>query len=171
MKRKVYVDSNILVAYFAKGKFRETVKKRQLIAAFSVIANLNIELFSSEWTITEFVKVMINEKKMSPKEINNIANKLNKEQIKIKEQKIKIIKASPSNNYTCDNLFFDVREVMTLYNPGFGDAFQVVIMRNNNFTEILSFDAKDDFSIIQNITVIHPKTFTKPSNGDAKQIN
>jgi predicted nucleic acid-binding protein len=159
--KKIYIDSNILVSYFATGPKSERTRKNQIANAFKVISSLNVELYMSMWTITEFVKVMINTKDIKPREVNKIATELARS-TSIKGQEINMIKASPVQGYNCDNLFYGVREIMTLYNPGFGDAFQAVIMRNHGIKEILSFDRKDDFQIIPELTVIDPRTFIKP---------
>lgn len=162
MTRKIYVDSNILIAYFTTGVGAEKVRKRRIINAFKVISQLgDVKFYISMWTINEFVKVMINEKRKLPKEINKIANNLVQKTI-IEKTELEILGVCPDSEYTFNDFFYDVREVMTLYNPGFGDAFHSVIMRNHSIKEILSLDGKDDFNIIPGITVIPPATFVKP---------
>ena len=72
-----------------------------------------------------------------------------------------LIRTSPSGKYTADNLFIDVREIMTNYSPGWGDAIHCVIMRKNKIKIILSSDAKNDFKIIPGLELLHPEQIKK----------
>ena len=162
MTRRIYVDTNILVAYHATGKKREKERRKHIIASLKVIGGLDVELVTSSWTVTEFAKAMINVKEMQAKTVNRIANNFHKNP-ELHGHKITLVTASPKKNFSCDDLFYGVREVMTLYNPGFGDAFQIAIMRNHSLNEILSFDKKEDFKIVPTFVVLDPlKTFGKP---------
>ena len=44
-----------------------------------------------------------------------------------------------------------------LYHSGVGDIIHSVIMKNNSVEQILTFDEKDDFKRIPDLTVLHPK--------------
>ena len=43
------------------------------------------------------------------------------------------------------------------YHSGVGDVIHSVIMKNNSIAYILTFDEKDDFKQIPDLTVLHPK--------------
>lgn len=43
------------------------------------------------------------------------------------------------------------------YHSGVGDIIHSVIMKNNRVAEILTFDEKDDFKKIPDLTVLHPR--------------
>ena len=43
------------------------------------------------------------------------------------------------------------------YHSGVGDVIHSVIMKNNGIADILTFDEKDDFKQIPDLTVLHPK--------------
>lgn len=51
----------------------------------------------------------------------------------------------------------DVGENMSLYNPSWGDSLHCVIMKNNEVRNIVSLDTKDDFEIVREIILMHPK--------------
>lgn len=154
--RKIYLDSNILVAFFADGKNAENERKNIITRAMSNFAQLsNIRIVTSLWAITEMAKILINEKKMSNKIVAQIVNNFVKLP-KLGQCEIKIIDVSPRKKYRFNNFFDDIKEKMILYNPGWGDAIHCVIMKNNNIVEILTFDSKKDFSIT-GLTVIDPK--------------
>jgi predicted nucleic acid-binding protein len=44
-----------------------------------------------------------------------------------------------------------------MYHSGVGDIIHSVIMKNNGITSILTYDEKDDFKQIPDLTVLHPK--------------
>jgi predicted nucleic acid-binding protein len=44
-----------------------------------------------------------------------------------------------------------------MYHSGVGDIIHSVIMKNNGITSILTYDEKDDFKQIPDLTVPHPK--------------
>jgi predicted nucleic acid-binding protein len=50
-----------------------------------------------------------------------------------------------------------VRQGILKYHSGVGDIIHSVIMKNNGIKTILTFDEKDDFKQIPDLTVIHPK--------------
>ena len=58
---------------------------------------------------------------------------------------------------TSGNFFYHVREGILRYHSGVGDVIHSVIMKNNGVSTILTFDEKDDFKKIPDLTVLHPK--------------
>ncbi|MDP2638674.1 MAG: type II toxin-antitoxin system VapC family toxin [Candidatus Azambacteria bacterium] len=156
--RYIYLDSNILVSYFATKDEREQKRKESILNAFQIFASLkNVMLSASIWTITEMVKILINEKGMDRKQVSKIANDFIQDP-KLGGSKVYIIEGvHPRKRYDFDDFFHDIREKMIIYSPGWGDAMHVVIMKNNGIKEILTLDGKDDFKIIPGILVIHPK--------------
>ena|SRR5258708_5391833 len=43
------------------------------------------------------------------------------------------------------------------YHSGVGDVIHSVIMKNNGISQILTFDERDDFKQIPDLTVLHPR--------------
>jgi predicted nucleic acid-binding protein len=155
--KKIYLDTNILVALLAEGKNLEGSNRKIINNALKIFSKLsNVKLLTSIWTITEMAKVLINEKKMSNKIVASIVNEFVNTN-KLGEFKVGILEVHPKKGYKFNNFFDDVREKMILYNPGWGDAIHSVIMKNNNINEILTLDDKKDFKIIPKIIVIDPK--------------
>lgn len=115
-----------------------------------------ITICVSSWTLTEMVKILINEYRMQPKRVATIHNAITTTS-SIVGFEIKIIGVSSRKRYSCENLFLDVREIMTNYSPGWGDAFHCAIMRQNKIETILSADEKKDFEIIPGLKLLHPK--------------
>ena len=71
--------------------------------------------------------------------------------------KIYFTEVSPQKDYDFAEFFFHVKQGILKYHSGVGDVIHSVIMRNNGITNILTFDGKDDFKQIPDLTVLHPK--------------
>lgn len=50
-----------------------------------------------------------------------------------------------------------MRQGILKYHSGVGDIIHSVIMKNNGVDQILTFDEKDDFKQIPDLTVLDPK--------------
>ena len=153
---RVYLDSNILIAYFSTDKTEET-KKRSVEAALAVFAQLkDAQLCTSMWAITEMVNILVSGKKMDRGEVADIESQLVNER-RLKGLKIHITEVSPEKDYDFAEFFYHVRHGILRYHSGVGDVIHSVIMKNNGITEILTFDEKTDFTQIPGLTVIHPR--------------
>lgn len=157
--RRIYLDANILVALVAEKKGDKDLNERRedALNALNILSELDeISFCVSSWALTEMVKVMINTYEILPKKVANIHNSITTAS-SVAGFEIEIIETSPSKKYSIENLFLQVREIMTNYNPGWGDAIHCVIMRENKIKTILSSDAKNDFKIIPGLELWHPK--------------
>jgi predicted nucleic acid-binding protein len=153
---RVYLDSNILIAYFSTDKTEEA-KKKSVEAALAVFAQLkDAQLCTSMWAITEMVNILVSGKKMNRGEVADIENQLVNER-RLKGLKIHITEVSPEKDYDFAEFFYHVRHGILSYHSGVGDVIHSVIMKNNGITEILTFDEKTDFTQIPGLTVIHPR--------------
>jgi predicted nucleic acid-binding protein len=153
---RVYLDSNILIAYFSTDKIEEN-KKRLVEAALGVFAELkDAQLCTSMWAITEMVNILISGKKMNRGEVAEIESQLVSER-RLKGLKIHITEVSPEKDYDFAEFFYHVRHGILSYHSGVGDVIHSVIMKNNGITDILTFDEKADFTQIPGLTVIHPR--------------
>jgi len=64
--RRIYLDSNILIAHFSLDKAEEP-KKVLVENALKVLAELrDLQLWTSTWAVTEMVNVLISSKRMAP---------------------------------------------------------------------------------------------------------
>ena len=71
--------------------------------------------------------------------------------------KIQIIEVSPRKDYDFAEFFYHVKQGILKYHSGVGDVIHSVIMKNNGISHILTFDEKDDFKQIPDLTVLHPR--------------
>ena len=154
--KRIYLDSNILIAHFSVDKAEEA--KRKLVEnALAVFAQLkDVQLCTSIWAITEMVNILVSNKKMDRADVAEIEGQLVSER-RLKTLKIFFTEVSPQKDYDFTEFFWHVRQGILKYHSGVGDIIHSVIMKNNDITEILTFDEKDDFKQIPGLTVLHPK--------------
>jgi len=154
--KRVYLDSNILVAFFSVDKAEES-KNKLVSEALAVFAQLkDLQLCTSIWAITEMVNILISQKKMQLGAVAEIESQLMSER-RLKNLKILLVEVSPDRDYDFSEFFYHVRQSILKYHSGVGDTIHSVIMKNNGITDILTFDEKDDFKQIPGLTVLHPK--------------
>jgi predicted nucleic acid-binding protein len=154
--KRIYLDSNILIAHYAVDKAEEA--KRSLLdnalAAFDQFKE--VRLCTSVWAITEMVNVLVSNKKMGRGDVAEIESQLMSER-RLKNLKIQIVEVSPDKGYDFIEFFYHLRQGILKYHSGVGDIIHSVIMKNNGITEILTFDEKNDFKQIPGLVVLHPK--------------
>jgi predicted nucleic acid-binding protein len=154
--KRIYLDSNVLIAHFSVDKAEEP-KKKLVENALAVFARLkDIQLCTSIWAITETVNILVSNKKMDRGEVAEIEGQLVSER-RLGNLKIFFVEVSPQKDYDFTEFFWHVRQSILKYHSGVGDIIHSVIMRNNGITEILTFDEKDDFKQIPGLIVLHPK--------------
>jgi len=154
--RRVYLDSNVLVALHATDKAEES-KRAIAENALHVFAQVqDLQLCTSMWAITEMVNVLVSAKKLDPGHVAQIENQLVSER-RLRGLKIHIAQVSPRSDYDFSEFFFHVRQGILKYHSGVGDVIHSVIMENNGISEILTFDEKNDFKQIPGLTVLHPR--------------
>jgi predicted nucleic acid-binding protein len=156
MKRRLYLDSNILIAYFSIDKPEES-KKKMVESALAVFAQLkDVELCTSMWAITEMVNVLVSSKKMDRGDVAHIESQIVSER-RLQGLKLQLVEVSPDKDYDFAEFFYHVKQGILNYHSGVGDVIHSVIMKNAGITEILTFDEKDDFKQIPGLVVVHPK--------------
>ena len=154
--RRIYLDSNVLIAQYSLDK-GEAGKKMLVENALAVFAQLkDVQLCTSMWAVTEMVKVLVSSKKMIPGNVAEIESQLVNER-RLGDLKLHITEVSPDEDYDFMEFFYHVRQGILRYDSGVGDIIHSVIMKNNEITEILTFDEKNDFKQIPGLTVFHPK--------------
>ena len=153
--RSIYLDSNILIAYYSPHKSERT--KRELVQnALQVFASAtDVWLCRSAWAVTEMVNILISSKKMDPAKVAEVEHRLFTESFG--GLKVRVLDVSPVKDYKFSNFFNDVRMAILSYHSGVGDVIHSVIMKNNGIDHILTFDEKNDFKQIPGLTVFHPK--------------
>lgn len=154
--KRVYLDSNVLIAYHSLDKAEET-KKKMVEAALTVFAQLSdIQLCTSMWAVTEMVNILVSRKNMDRGTVAEIESQLVSEK-RLKDLKIQVIEVSPQKDYDFAEFFYHVKQGILKYHSGVGDVIHTVIMKNNGIADILTFDEKDDFKQIPDLTVLHPR--------------
>ncbi len=156
MKRRIYLDSNILIAHYSVDKAEET-KKKLVDNALSVFGKLrDLELCTSMWAVTEMVNVLVSYKKIERGDVAEIESQLVNER-RLKDLKIRLLDVSPRKDYDFMEFFYHVKQGILMYHSGVGDVIHSVIMKNNKIAYILTFDEKGDFKNIPDLTVLHPR--------------
>ena len=155
--RRIYLDSNILIAHYSLDKMEEP-KKGLVENALKVFAELrDLQLWTSTWAVTEMVNVLISSKRMDPGVVAQIESQLVSER-RLNDLKVHLItEASPKRDYDFSEFFYHVRQGILKYHSGVGDTIHSVIMKNHAISEILTFDEKNDFKQIPGLTVLHPR--------------
>lgn len=154
--KRIYLDSNILIAHYSVDKAEEG--KRAMVAnALGVFAKLkDVQLCTSMWAVTEMVNILVSHKKMNRGDVAEIESQLLSER-RLQRLRIHVVEVSAEKDYDFAEFFFHVRQGILRYHSGVGDVIHSVIMKNNGIEDILTFDEKDDFKQIPGLTVLHPK--------------
>ena len=135
--KRIYLDSNILIAYHSSDKAEEP-KKKMVDNALSVFAQLkDIQLCTSMWTVTEMVNILVSRKKMDRGYVAEIESQLVNER-RLKNLRIIFVEVSPERDYDFAEFFYHVRHGILQYHSGVGDVIHSVIMKNNGITDILT---------------------------------
>jgi len=154
--KRIYLDSNILIAYHSVDKAEET-KKKMVEDALAVFAELkDVQLCTSMWAVTEMVNILVSHKQMDRGTVGEIEAQMVSER-RLKNLKIHFVEVSPRKDYDFAEFFYHVKQGILRYHSGVGDVIHSVIMKNNGIADILTFDEKDDFKQIPDLTVLHPK--------------
>lgn len=153
--KRVYLDSCIFVAYFSKLP-KEYERKDQIINVLSVFSQLEIELWTSMWAITEMVKILILNNHAKPEEVYEIERDI-VNACRIEGLKLNFSEVSPLKGYDFKEFFYHIRQGILRHSSGLGDVMHSIIMKNNDLEYVLTFDEKDDFKKIPGLTVLHPR--------------
>ncbi len=154
--RRIYLDSNVLIAYYAVDKAEEA-KKRLVENALAVFTQLkDVQLCTSMWAVTEMVNILISGKNMDRTAVAEIESQLVNER-RLRGLKMNFIDVSPQKDYDFVEFFYHVRQGILKFHSGVGDVIHSVVMKNNDIENILTFDEKGDFKQIPGLTVLHPK--------------
>jgi len=154
--RRIYLDSNVLIAHYSSDKAEEP-KKRMVENALAVFPQLkDIQLCTSMWAVTEMVNILISRKQVDRGTVAEIESQLVNER-RLKGLKMYFVEVSSQKDYDFGEFFYHVRQGILKYHSGVGDVIHSVIMKNNGIADILTFDEKNDFKQIPDLTVLHPK--------------
>ena len=116
----------------------------------------DVQLCTSMWAVTEMVNILVSRKNLDRGVVAEIESQLVSEK-RLRGLKIQIIEVSPRKDYDFAEFFYHVKQGILKYHSGVGDVIHSVIMKNNGISQILTFDEKDDFKQIPDLTVLHPR--------------
>jgi predicted nucleic acid-binding protein len=154
--KRIYLDSNILIAHFSSDKAEEDNKKL-VENALKVFGNLkDVQICTSMWSVTEMVNILISRTKMHRGDVAEIENELLSER-RLRGLRVQLVEVSVRKDYDFMEFFYHIRQGILRYHSGVGDVIHSVIMKNNRIDQILTFDEKSDFKQIPGLTVLHPR--------------
>ena len=156
MTLEIYVDSCIFVAYYSISDRNN--QHKQVIDCLEVIRKNKkiISLATSDFTFTEFVKVMQNKERLDEASIYKILSNITRQRKIGNKYPFRLVEAEGrEEEYTFNDFFVGLQEILLLASPGLADTIHARIMMNNKINHILTFDV-DDFSKIPNINPINP---------------
>lgn len=150
----VYLDTNIFIEFLLKRSCYSKLQK-----FFNGSKDLEIEFVTSGWTLTEIVKVLSNEYKISSSRIATFIQKLQREQ-RIFDCKFSFIDVSKKKDYDFDEFFFHLQKTVLKYRGGIPDAIHSLIMENNELKKILTTDR--GFEGTRGIISLNPLDWPSP---------
>jgi predicted nucleic acid-binding protein len=114
---RIYLDSNVLIAYYSADKAEET-KKQAVEKAFTVFADLkDVQLCTSMWAVTEMVNILVSRKNLDRGVVAEIESQLVNEK-RLNGLKIQIIEVSPNRDYDFAEFFYHVKQGILKYHSG-----------------------------------------------------
>jgi predicted nucleic acid-binding protein len=154
--KRIYLDSNVLIAHFSLSKSEEG-KTKVVEEALKAIAQLqDVQLCTSMWALAETINILVSRHGMERGHAAEIESQF-VNQKRLGSLKLCFVDVSPKKDYDFMEFFYDVRQGVLHFHSGVGDIIHSVIMKNNGIEAILTFDEKDDFKQIPGLTAIHPK--------------
>ncbi|MGD0351438.1 MAG: hypothetical protein ABSB84_14160 [Verrucomicrobiota bacterium] len=118
--KRIYLDSNILIAYFSICS-SEDAKKKMVEEALLVFAELkDFELCTSMWSLTETFNILVSRQKMDRGAVAEIESRLVNEK-RLGDLKLCFVDVSPKKDYDFAEFFYHVRQGILKYHSGVGD--------------------------------------------------
>ena len=149
MTKDIYVDANIFISIFLERKGHEKI--RDFLE--DGIEGLDLRLCTSEWTLTEIVKVLVNEYKVDSERVARHVEELSRSR-RICGVKFDFVDVSVEDGYDFREFFYDVQKTVLEYRNGVQDAIHSAIMKNNGVRMILTADG--EFEGIEGVEVVNP---------------
>jgi predicted nucleic acid-binding protein len=126
--RRIYLNSNILIAHFSTDKAEEP-KKKMVETALAVFQQLkDIQLCTSLWAVTEMVNILASAKRMDRAVVGDIESQLVSER-RIQNLKLHFVEVSPDKDYDFTEFFYHVKQSILKYHSSVSDVIHSVIMK------------------------------------------
>ena len=128
--KRIYLDSNILIAHFSSDKAEEDNKKL-VENALKIFGNLkDVQICTSMWSVTEMVNILISRTKMHRGDVAEIENELLSER-RLRGLRVQFVEVSVRKDYDFLEFFYHIRQGILRYHSGVRDVIHSVIMKNN----------------------------------------
>lgn len=102
--RRIYLDSNVLIAYLSLDKTEE-IKKKVVEHALEVFAELkDVELCTSMWAVTEMVNILVSRQKIDEGKVAEIETRLVNER-RLRGVRVHFLDVSPQKDYDFAEFF------------------------------------------------------------------
>lgn len=150
---KIYLDSCIFVAYIHKKHENNEVVSN----CISAMNNFELDVYSSEWSLAETVKVLVKDYNYSKKDALEKIEKIRKKK-KIGKIPVRWLIIGMSKKYGSKEFFEHLmNQMLEAKDLHVADAIHSLIMDNNKIEDILTTDR--DFNTLKTVNSIHPRTF------------
>ena len=153
MSKAVYIDANIFISVFLERKGFEKIVDF-FGGKFGDIDLL--KFYTSDWTLTEVVKVLVTECKVDSERVAEYVEELSRSR-RICGVKFDFVDVSSEEDYDFREFFYDVQKTVLEYRNGFQDAIHSSIMKNNGIGMILTADG--GFEGLEGVEVVNPLGF------------
>lgn len=154
MTLKLYLDSCIFIAHYCQEASNDHYNRLNKFIEF-VKSKENIELYASQWTLTETIKVLIVEKHISTKKVMEYGEKLMRES-RLSDLKFHWLKVEDKKKYDLDEFFYNYQLKILQNRIGTADIIHLVLMDLFEIKNILTFNEKD-FTKFKKIKVLKPE--------------
>lgn len=149
MSKLIYVDANIFISIFLKREGHEKIRD----FFEGSINDIDLKFCTSEWTLTEIVKVLVTQYKIDSEKVAAYVESLSREK-RICGVKFSFVGVSREKGYDFEEFFYGVQKTVLEYRNGVQDAIHSLIMENNGIDLILTGDA--GFEGVEGIGVVNP---------------
>src|SRR3979490_1104489 len=119
--KRIYLDSNVLIAYHSLDKPEEAKRKmvEEALAAFAELKD--VQLCTSMWAVTEMVNILVSRKKLHRGTVAEIERQMVSER-RLKNLRIDFVEVSPQKDYDFAEFFYHVKQGILKYHSGVGDV-------------------------------------------------
>lgn len=150
MSKDIYIDANIFISAFLERDGCEGIREF-FEGKFGATEALNF--LTSDWTLTEVVKVLVSQYKIDSEKVAAYVESLSRGK-RIYGVKFGFVDVSANKDYDFSEFFYDVQKTVLEYGNGVQDAIHSVIMKNNGIGMILTADA--GFEGMDGVEVVNP---------------
>lgn len=156
MVKKIYLDSCVFIAYLDPND-PNNINVHNFL---NKIENRNdLELYTSSWTLTETIKVLLVDKGFLKKDVQESAERLLRES-RLGNIKFKWLRSEDKPSYNLDEFFYHYQLKILEKRIGTADIMHSVLMDIHGIDTIVTFN-DSDFKKLSNIKCIKPQNIDR----------